>query len=112
MNDLLLTEKADVRCTHNHSGKITIPASQDWVTIAGVPIPVAPNPVGRIVQYCELQPDVQCKAILDVTGGYSSLLRIGGQQLCLKSLVGRTLAAPLGTFDVVDAGQKFVEEVK
>jgi hypothetical protein len=112
MDDLLLTEKADLRCTHLHSGVITVPASQDWVTIAGVPIPVEPDPVGRPVDKCQVPMNSNCKLTAGVTGGYSSLLRIGGKQVCLKSLVGPTIALPPGTFEVLDPGQDFVEEVK
>ena len=107
---LLITEKADLRCTHMHSGTITVPASQNWVTISGVAVPVEPDPVGRTVGKCSLTPNNACRTTLAVLQGYSELLRIGGKRVCLDTLKGPTVAVPPGTFEVVDAAQKYVEE--
>ncbi len=109
---LLLTEKAQVRCTHLHSGVIHIPASQDWVTIEKVPIPVDSDPFPRPVEKgtCSLPPNAQCRGTAGVLQGYSDLLRIGGQRVCLDTLKGPTIAAPPGTFEVVDPAQDFVEQ--
>jgi hypothetical protein len=106
----VLTEKADLRCTHLHSGRITVPASQDWVTIADVPIPVDSDPVPRPVAGCNIFPSSACKTTFAVLQGYSELVRIGGKRICLQSLMGPTVAVPPGTFEVVDPGQDFVEE--
>ncbi len=107
---LLLTKNADLRCTHVHSGRITLPASQSWVTISGVPIPVEPDPVGLNVVACSLPPNAACRTTVAVLQGYSDLLRIGGKRICLDTVKGPTVAVPPGTFEVVDAAQKFVEE--
>jgi hypothetical protein len=107
---LLITEKADVRCTHAHSGRIQIPASQNWVTISGVPIPVEADPLLRDVVACTLPSNARCFKTAAVLQGYSDLLRIGGKRICLDTLKGPTVAVPPGAFEVVDPAQKYVEE--
>lgn len=113
---LLLTEDAFVQCTHK--GTVDITATQSLVTVAGRRIQVQPDPEKRPIGGCpNTNPLIgikPCTATLKVRKGYSSLLRIDKDPVCLQSVVGYTDGTPPGTVDYVvrNAGQNFVSEAQ
>jgi hypothetical protein len=109
---LLLTEDAVVQC--EHKGTVSIEANQTLVTIEGRALLVEPYPAGRSISRC---PNVgltvkPCTNTLKVKAGYSSLLRINGQSVCLDTVEGLTDGTPPGLvlYKVRKAGQEFVAE--
>lgn len=110
---LWLTDEADVRCTH-HVGRSPQQPTQAWVRIAGHPVLVMPNPVGRPIRGC---PNIgigikPCTATLPIRSGASAFVRIDGQPVVRADLVGYTDGTPPGAVDyrVRDAGQRLVGE--
>lgn len=106
----LLPLEATVRC--EHQGKVTNEASQDWVTIEGVPVLVDDDPEGRDIKACpnrgaNIKP---CKKTKRVDEGYSEYVRIGDRRVVLASLEGLTNGTPPGLVKYVvrEASQHFV----
>jgi hypothetical protein len=107
---LILTEDAILVCKHE-LGKVSIAATQDFVTVNRRRILVEPNPEGRRISGCPLTiPFKPCLTTLKVRKGYSVFMRIGGHALCLDSVVGLTDGTPPGVveYKVNSAGQAFV----
>jgi hypothetical protein len=107
----IVTMKAVEVCSHELGVVINV-NSQSWVTIAGAPILVEPDPLARVIVGC---PNINigivpCTLTLQVTGGYSGLVRIDGRPVCLDTVTGPTNGTP-GTFSfkVRFPGQSFVE---
>lgn len=101
---------AVVRC--DHDGHVETEASQDWVTVDGVPVLRSADPVGRDIGWCPnrgatIKP---CGVTLDVEVGYSDLVFVGGEHAVLASLSGRTDGTPPGAvrYRVRDPAQRFV----
>ena len=108
-----LTEEADVRCTHR-LGKAPQRASQEWVTIAGQPVLVVPDPVGRDIGGC---PNIgvaikPCTKTLAIHQGESAWIRIAGQPVIRADLWGYTDGTPPGAvkYEVLDPAQQLVAE--
>ena len=106
----LLLERGVVRC--GHDGQVANVPSQEWVRVAGSPVLVEPDPVGRSISMC---PNVglnikPCTSTLVVRTGYSGFISIGGQPACLETVVGFTDGTPPGLveYTVRDPGQSFV----
>ncbi len=100
-----------LRC--GHDGVVASVASQSWVQIAGSPVLVDADPVGRSISLC---PNVgvsikPCTVTLAVRTGYSTFVRIDHHAVCLDTVVGFTDGTPPGTVDytVRDPGQHLVE---
>jgi hypothetical protein len=108
---LLLTEDAGIFCKHV-LGKIANEPSQSFVTVAGRPVLVEPDPIGRTIKGCpNTGPTIKpCGTTLSVTAGYSTFIRIDGHAVCLDTLVGLTDGTPPGVveYTVRSAGQTFV----
>lgn len=109
----ILTSGADLRCNHM-SGVVPIISTQSLVTIDGRPVLVEPDPEGRLILGCSnigalIKP---CTSTLTVSVGYSGLLSIDGQHVCLDTVTGLTDGTPPGIvrYKVVDPGQNWVEE--
>ena len=108
-----VTENADIRC--QHSGKVSLSASQHWVRIGGVSVLVATDPEKRSISGCQLRADpvglIPCTATMVVIEGYSTFIRIGGHRVCLDTVRGKTVGSPPGVHDylVIDPAQRFVE---
>jgi len=108
---LLLNEDAVVLCKHR--APVAIHVDQTLVTIAGKPVLVDPYPVGRGISRCPntlLIGVKPCQRVLAVKDGYSNLLFIKGQRVCLDTLKGPTDGTPPGGAEylVKSAGQEFV----
>jgi hypothetical protein len=110
----VLTEKAKLVCTHR-SGRVHIwPLRQSLVRIDGEQVLVHGDPVHKLITGCSnvganIKP---CSLTLKVTEGYSELVRIDGQQVCLDTVTGNTDGTPPTAIQyiVVDPGQTLVEE--
>jgi hypothetical protein len=112
---LLLTNTATLTCKHR-LGKVAIVHSQDWVSIDGQPLLVDNDPENRSIAGCpNYGPTIKpCTTTLPVLAGYSDLLRIDGQRVCLDTVTGLTDGTPPGVVDylVQRPGQAWVEEAK
>lgn len=108
----LLTEDADLRCAHE-LGKVAIAPSQNWVRISGRRILVDNNPEGRSISGCpNYGPTIKaCTQTLAVQRGYSALVYIDRQSVCLDTVTGLTDGTPPGTvkYRVRTSGQHYVE---
>ena len=112
---LLLTDQADLRCRHRIGKVVDIKASQNLVTIDGHAVLVDPDPERRTIERCPNRlPGVKpCLLTLKVQEGYSELLRIEGQRVCLRNLKGLTDGTPPAKvkYYVENPGQDWVDEV-
>jgi hypothetical protein len=108
-----LTDKVQMVCIHE-VGKVQIKATQDLVFIDSMPVLVDPNPENRPVSGCPLAPPLMkpCLTTLKVRTGYSDLISIQDQRVCVDSIRGLTDGHPPGTYDykVNFPGQQFVSE--
>lgn len=106
-----LTEDALLLCKHV-LGKVSLAASQGWVSIEGRKVLVQNDPEGRSISGC---PNVgatikPCTNTLPVETGYSTFLRIDGKPVCLDTVEGLTDGTPPGVvkYDVKNPGQTLV----
>lgn len=108
-----LTEDAVLLCAHV-TGKVDIKHSQEWVRIEGRRVLVDADPEGKAINACSnvAPPFKPCLLTLRVEVGYSDLLRIGGQRVCLDTVSGKTDGTPPGTvyYSVRAPGQEWVTE--
>lgn len=108
-----LTVDALVVCAHE-LGKVGLVASQSWVTVEERPVLVQADPEGKPIAGCpNLGPTIKpCTSTLPVKVGYSSLLRIEGQPVCLDTVRGLTDGTPPGVveYKVNAPGQALVTE--
>ena len=107
----LITQDARSTCAHI-LGVVDIAPSQHLVTIQGRSVLVEPDPEARPIHHC---PNIgatikPCTHTLRVREGYSDLVHIQGQRVCLDTVTGLTDGTPPGavTYGVRDAGQHFV----
>jgi hypothetical protein len=109
---LWLTEDATLRCDHSGSAKVTSFAPlQGWLTIQQRRVLVDPDPEGRPMSGCILNPlegFLPCSTTLKVTSGYSTWIRVDTHAVSLSSVVGLTLANPQTNYRVYDPGQQLV----
>jgi len=109
---LWLTEDASLHCDHFGTGKVTSFAPlQSWVTVARRRVLVEPDPEGRPMDGCIMNPlegFLPCSSTLKVTSGYSTWVRVDAHAVCLSSVVGLTLANPQTNYRVYDPGQQLV----
>jgi hypothetical protein len=106
----LLTEKARLAC--KHLGVVGISPKQPWVRIEGRRVLIEPDTERRPIRNC---PNVggamkPCNNTIDVRGGYSRFLRIGGKRICLETIHGFTDGTPPGLveYQVLRAGQHWI----
>jgi hypothetical protein len=107
----LIHRDAVVKC--DHDGRIPQVASQQWVTISGIPVLVDSDPEGRDIVACPMYgPLVKpCAKTLKVAVGYSEgFLRLDAKRVVLSHLDGLTDGTPPGTvhYRVRDPLQTFV----
>lgn len=99
-----------VKCEHD--GRVANEASQDWVTIGGVPVLVDADPEGRNIVACpNYGPTIKpCAKTLKVRVGYSDLVRVDGKRTVLSNLDGLTDGTPPGLvhYTLRDPRQRFV----
>jgi hypothetical protein len=110
---LALTEDAGVFC--KHGGKVSIAATQAFVTVEGRKLLIEPDPVGRSISGCpSVVPFKPCLTTLAVQKGYSRFIRIADRRLCLDTVTGFTDGTPPGVvmYVVRFAGQEFVSEMQ
>jgi len=109
---LWLTEDAVLIC--DHGGRVGIKPTQTLVRIEDRQVLVQDNPEHRNIRHCpNTNPVVGLRACLNtlaVREGYSALLTIEGDPVCLDSVLGLTDGSPPGivTYKVVAPGQPFV----
>jgi hypothetical protein len=110
---LILNELAQLVCLHQ-LGKVQIEATQNLVTVEKKRVLVSPNPEGRSISGCPMYGALikPCLHTLNVTEGYSHLVRIEGRHICLDTVSGLTDGTPPGVvrYKVNFAGQTFVSE--
>jgi hypothetical protein len=110
---LFLTEDAKLICAHL-KGIVGIEPTQSLVTIEGRRVLVQPNPEGRKITGCpNFGPMIKpCTLTRRVQKGYSALIRIDKQPVCLDSVRGLTDGTPQGVVEyyVADPGQEFVTD--
>jgi hypothetical protein len=107
----LLVLSAAVRC--DHDGKVENKESQDWVVVGGDdPVLRNNDPESRDINWCpnrgaNIKP---CGKTLKVEVGYSVFVRLGGRQVVLANLKGKTDGTPPGAvyYQVRDPGQRFI----
>lgn len=109
---LVLTEDALIVCAHE-LGEVGLAPHQDWVTVNGRKVLVDSDPEARPISKC---PNIgiaikPCQLTLKVDTGYSEFVRIGGQRICLDTVVGKTDGTPPGIviYHVRQPGQDFVD---
>jgi hypothetical protein len=109
---LVLTEDALIVCAHE-LGEVGLAPKQNWVTIAGRKVLVDNDPESRPISKC---PNIgvaikPCQLTLRVDLGYSEFVRIGGQRICLDTVIGKTDGTPPGVviYHVRQPGQAFVD---
>ncbi|WP_395677985.1 hypothetical protein [Inquilinus sp.] len=109
---LWLTEDAVLIC--DHGGRVENKPIQDWVHIEDRQVLVEDNPEHRDIKHCpNTNPVVGLRACLNtlaVREGYSALVRINGDPVCLDTVRGLTDGSPPGivNYKVVKPGQPFV----
>lgn len=91
------TEQSIFRC--GHDGRVTVLASQRWVTIEGAAVLVADDPQGRAITGCpNVGPTMKpCTVTVNVIKGYSDLVRIDGRAVVLSNVDGLTDGTVPGT---------------
>ena len=108
-----LTEKADLRCSHD-LGSVGIAPSQTLVAVMGEKVLVDDDPERKAISGCpNVGPGIKaCCLTLKVKKGYSDLLRIQGRRVCLSTVTGLTDGTPPGivTYTVRNPGQNLVGE--
>ena len=110
----VLTEKAVLLCTHQ-SGRVQILSPrQSLVRIDGQRVLVRDDPERKVITGCSnVGPTIKpCSLTLKVSAGYSDLVRIDGQSICLDPITGNTDGTPPTAIQYIvhDPGQKLVEE--
>lgn len=97
-----------------HLGKVSLIASQQWVTIGGRPVLVRADPEGRSISGCpNIGPTIKpCTTTLAVKAGYSTWVRVDGRPVVLDSVTGLTDGTPPGVVKYHDTspGQTLVSE--
>jgi hypothetical protein len=93
----ILTDQSILVCNHV-LGKVGLQPSQQLVTIQQRSVLVEPDPEKRPITGCPnygvaIKP---CQNTLKVREGYSDLLRIQGQRVCLDTISGLTDGTPPG----------------
>ncbi len=107
----MLTDHAVIKCGHN--GIVTNQASQRFVTVRGVAVLIADDPVGRSIVACPnyglgRKPCTNTRA---VRTGYSTFVTVSGHAVCLDTLVGVTdgVDVEVVLYTVRDPAQSLVE---
>jgi hypothetical protein len=108
-----LTEDAVLTCNHLLGRLANVP-TQTLVTIEGRVVLVATDPEGKRIRGC---PNVgatikPCQRSLQVETGYSTLINIDANAVCLDTVSGLTDGTPPGTvrYVVREPGQVLVTE--
>ena len=108
-----LTEKAVLNCPHQ-SGIVKNTTSQKLVHIDSTIVLVEPDPVDRKIAGCPWVGTglITCTQTEAVKEGYSPLIRIDGQRVCLDTVTGYTNGGPGARFSytVREPGQKLVSQ--
>lgn len=106
----LLVLPALVRC--DHDGRVEIPASQAWVTVATHPVLREADPEGRDIDWCPNRGTniKRCDKTFRADVGYSTFVRLDSKPVVLASLDGKTDGTPplAVHYRVRDPGQRFV----
>lgn len=109
----LLTEDAVLCCAHE-LGLVGISTTQSLVSIEDRKVLVAIDPEAKPIVGCpNVGPGIKaCLITLKVQTGYSDLVRIDGQRICLETVTGLTDGTPPGTvkYKVRTPGQDWVGE--
>jgi hypothetical protein len=112
MSMLVLTKDAFFLC--DHRGRANPEATQKLVFIDDVPVLVFGNPVGRTIRKCpNYNPPAgikPCTVTYAVDKGYSGMMRIAGEVVCLSGVEGYTDGMPSGQvrYNVQKSGQNWV----
>ena len=109
----LLTLEVKLVCRHI-TGVVQFSSHlQDLVRIAGQPVLVEFDPLGKPISGCAnigmtIKP---CQLIVKVDRGLSDFIRIQNLRICLDTLTGLTDGTPPGSvqYEVQHPGQSFVE---
>lgn len=102
----------DARLVCRHRGVVSVPPTQDLVTVNGRRVLVESDPEGKGIRGCpNAGPTIKpCTTTLKVQQGYSSLVRIDGRRVCLDTVSGLTDGTPPGSvaYGVDEPGQAWV----
>lgn len=109
-----LTVDAKITCKHV-TGVVQLFTLQNLVTIKGRPVLVKNDPEMKLITGCaNIGPTIKpCSLTLQVSEGYSTLIRIKGRPVCLDTITGLTDGTPPGTvrYVVQRPGQRLVTEL-
>lgn len=107
---LWITEDAKLFCDHGGGHITSFAPRQSWVTVGGRRVLVKPDPEGRPMDGCIIDPvDLKpCARSLQVTAGYSTWIQIDAAAVCLSTIVGLTLSVPSASYRVHDSAQLLV----
>jgi len=112
---LVLTEDAVLKCPHPPGHASMIP-TQRLVTINGRRVLVEPNPEKCAIHSCPYRSItiLPCSLTYEALAGYSELLWIQGQRVCLDTVEGLTEGTPprFWKYTVAEPGQAFVLQNK
>lgn len=91
----VLTEKSILQCDHK-TGIVELKMKQDFVRINGDRILVKPDPVGCTINACSWAGAgmTPCMKTVNIDTGWSEFVRIAGDPICLKPVMGKTNGTP------------------
>ena len=106
---LWLTEDANLICAHQSGAVTSFSPSQSYVTVSNRRVLIAPDTIGRSIASCPMVPPLgkPCTTTLSVITGYSALIKINSQPVCMDNLTG-TVDAPAPPYTVRLPGQQLV----
>jgi hypothetical protein len=107
----VLTTASQLTCPHGAA--ITLSAARQLLTVDGQAVLVRGDLLAATIAVglCPNKGSGQtpCTNVVSVTGGLSTVLRVGGEQAALDTATGLTNGFPTGSFRVVTAAQTKLE---
>jgi hypothetical protein len=112
-----LTQGSSVKC--QNQGTVALTASQSRLKVGGQAVLVDGDLASAHIGGCTTVTnnntgDLQCQAVLSVTGGVAGKLKVGGKGVLLDNISGKTNGLKASTpqsWSVTDAGQTRLKAV-